>query len=324
MKPSAAPPRRSRFSKGWKIALAGLLAAAAGWAWLRFRPPAGPPRWAAPVAAVSGARALAAVREFLALEPWSAGTERTAEWLRGRLAALGLEVEVRAFTRGTPDGPAVFRNVLARRPGRGPGVVLLGAHYDVKTGIPGFQGANDPGAGVGALLELACAVAAGPEPPCEIAFAFFDGEECRHAYGANDGLHGSRQLAGEWVAAGRARDVRAVIVLDMIGDRDFGVQLPRNGDPALIARVFDAAREEGARDRFQLGAGLVGDDHAPFHEAGMPAVDLIDFDYGSAPGINDYWHTARDTLDKLSADSLGLAARVALRVAAGVCQDGFP
>ena len=314
----AGPRHRPRFSKGWKIAALAAAALAVAVAAARLRPAAPGPAWTCPVAGISGARALDTVRDFLALGPGPAGTPgaaAAAEWLRGQFAALGLETEIRVFTAGTPDGPMVFRNVLARRAGRGPGVVLLGAHYDLKRGIPGFVGANDPGSGLGALLEIARAVAAAPPPPCEIVFAGFDGEECRYAYAANDGFHGSRRLAREWVESGRARDVRGVIVLDMVGDRDFGAILPRNGDPALFARVFEAARAEGARDRFQLAAGDVGDDHAPFHEAGMPAVDLIDFEYGSAPGLNDYWHTAQDTLDKLSPDSLGLVARVALRVA---------
>jgi Zn-dependent M28 family amino/carboxypeptidase len=78
--------------------------------------------------------------------------------------------------------------------------------------------------------------------------------------------------------------------------------------------AFKAAEEEGIRQRFSLFPGGILDDHQPFLDAGIPAVDLIDFQYGSAPGLNDYWHTEADTMDKLSAESLGRVARVTVRM----------
>ena len=90
--------------------------------------------------------------------------------------------------------------------------------------------------------------------------------------------------------------------------------LPPNGDARLTALVLDAATQEGARAKFGLAPGGILDDHQPFLDAGMPAVDLIDFIYGSAPGLNDYWHTDTDTLDKLSAESLQTIGRVVLRM----------
>ena len=87
------------------------------------------------------------------------------------------------------------------------------------------------------------------------------------------------------------------------------------GTPWLTALAFDAARAEGAREKFQLHPYNVGDDHEEFFARGVPAIDLIDFQFGSAPGKNDYWHTAQDTLDKLSAESLGIVGRTAARMA---------
>ncbi len=271
-----------------------------------------------PPPAFDGAAALETAREFVELGAKDSGTPgaaRAAEWIRARAETLGWETEVDEFRDGPAGGELTFRNVVARRAGAGPGIVILGAHYDTKSGIPGFEGANDSASGVAALLGIA-RMCAGTVPPCEFRLAFFDGEECRVAYGPDDGLHGSRRLARLAVEQGWSSDVKAVIILDMIGDRDLTVTVPRNGTPALLTAVFDAAQAEGVRDRFRLAPGDILDDHVPFLAAGMPAVDLIDFEFGSAPGLNDHWHTAADSMDKLSAESLAIAARVAVRAAA--------
>ena len=108
--------------------------------------------------------------------------------------------------------------------------------------------------------------------------------------------------------------MRAVIVLDMIGDRDLNVGIPRNGSRTLVLAALDAADALGYAGIFRRADGGVIDDHVPFLERGMPAIDLIDFEFGSAPGRNDYWHTPEDTLDKLSAASLETVGRVALQM----------
>jgi glutaminyl-peptide cyclotransferase len=261
------------------------------------------------------------VRALVALGPRDAGTpgaERAALHIRDRLAAAGVAAEIDAFADATPAGEATFRNVIGRIPGQGRGLIVLGSHYDTKSGIENFEGANDSGSSSGVLIEMARVFARGPAGGPEIQLVFFDGEEARVHYAANDGLHGSRRHATRLVREGRAEEVLGVIVLDMIGDRDLDISLPRNGTPALMTRVFDAAREEGARAKFSLHPNSIGDDHEPFLLLGMPAVDLIDFRFGSAPGLNDYWHTPADTLDKISEESLGIAGRVAIRVVNGL------
>ena len=125
---------------------------------------------------------------------------------------------------------------------------------------------------------------------------------------------GSRHLAKKLIDEGRAKDIKAMILLDMMGDRDLTVTIPRNSTPSLISAVFSAAQEDGSRDKFSLSPLQIGDDHDPFFSAGIPAIDIIDFYYGSAPGRNDYWHTEEDRIDKLSAESLGTVGRVVLRV----------
>ena len=287
------------------------------------RDPAPPP--ALPAPDIRGARALDEVRAFVALGSREAGTpgaERAAAYLVRRLGELGLEAEVDEFLDPTPDGPAVFRNVTAAIPGRGPGWVLLLSHYDTKSGMPdSFEGANDSGSSTGLLLEMARAVRALGQPPAaSLLVGFLDGEECRKSYGPADGLHGSRRLARRLreQEPGLAARVRAVIVLDMVGDRDLTLTLPRNATPPLLAAVLAAAEAEGVRDRFRLHAGDMLDDHVPFLAAGFPAVNIMDFEYGSGPGRNDYWHTAQDALDKLASESLAIVGRVTWRVIRGV------
>lgn len=268
---------------------------------------------------VSGEAALEEVRRLVGLglrDSGTEGAERAAVHLRDRLRELGVEAEIEEFRDRTPAGERVFRNVTGRIPGESGRVVLVGSHYDTKAGMAaGFEGANDSGSSTGLLLELARVFRAGAPHPMELRVVFFDGEECLEAYGPEDGLHGSREAARRMEADGSLKDVAALILLDMVGDRDLTITIPRNSTPWLAALAFDAARAEGARPRFQLYPYRILDDHEPFLEKGVPAVNLIDFHYGSGPGRNDYWHTAEDTMDKLSAESLGLVGRVAQRLA---------
>lgn len=246
------------------------------------------------------------------------GTAAAAEWIRRELAAAGVEAEVREFRDAAPGGEGTFRNVVGRIAARGGvegegGMVLLGAHYDTKTGIDGFVGANDSGSGTGLLLELARSLAAAPAE-LEVRVAFFDGEEAAVKYGPTDGFHGSRRLAAEMEGTGELGRLAAMILLDMVGDRDLGITLPVNGAPELTRLAFESARELGVREKFRLARFSIGDDHVAFAERGVPTVDLIDFEYGGGPGGNGFWHTAEDTLDKMSAESLGTVGRVVLRM----------
>ncbi|MGX6449199.1 M28 family metallopeptidase, partial [Patulibacter sp. S7RM1-6] len=189
-------------------------------------------------------------------------------------------------------------NLVGRIPGRRPAVVLA-AHYDTQLDPPGFVGANDAAAGTAVVLEAARALAREPRPhgAREVRFVLFDGEELppggSDATFAEDGLRGSRA----YVAA-HPGEVGALVLADYVANR--GVRLPRErgSDPALWRRVRSAARTVG------VGAVLAGegrfaivDDHLPFARAGVPAVDLIDWEY---PQKN----TAADTLDRLSAGAM--------------------
>ena len=281
----------------------------------REAPPGVQPAYS--VSALTGDSAFRVVKSFVALGPKVPGTEgarKAATHLIDRLSALGLKAERDEFTDATPGGTGTFVNVTATVPGKKSGLVILAAHWDTKSGIDGFVGANDSGTGVGLLLALAPILKAGAGQGPSVMLVFLDGEECRVNYTPTDGLNGSRHLARSLVASGRAREVRAMILLDMVGDRNLNVAIPRNGTPELMSAVFKAAEDGGVREKFSLARMEILDDHQPFLDAGIPAIDLIDFDYGSAPGLNDYWHTPADTLDKLSPASLEIVGRVVLRV----------
>ncbi len=267
---------------------------------------------------VDGQRAYSEVEQLLAVGLRDSGTDgaaRAAEHLKARLEALGISAHIDSFENLCPLGEVTFRNVIGTLPGAGEGLIIVCSHYDTKAGMdPGFTGANDSGSSSGLVLELARVMSQGLRVAPEIQFVFFDGEECMEHYGARDGLHGSKYMAAQLVESGRSSKVLAMILLDMIGDKDLSVTIPRNGTPELVSGIFRAAHEEGVRHLFTLYPGSVGDDHVPFLQAGMPAVDLIDFRYGSTPGRNDYWHTSEDTIDKISAESLETVGRVTLRL----------
>jgi hypothetical protein len=247
--------------------------------------------------------ARAKVAALCALGPRDAGTigaAEAAEWIAGELDAAGLPPIVDVFAEQAGDGETVtFRNVTALLPGRTRKHILLLSHYDTKAGVaPDFVGANDGGSSTGLLLALARWFKDNPLDDATLTFAFLDGEECRVDYGPHDGLHGSRRLAAQLKAA-RAR-LDAVILLDMVGDADLSLTIPANVDGRLMATLSQSAARLGMQGRVRRHAADMLDDHQPFLDLGYPAIDIIDFEYGSAPELNDYWHTPQDTPDKIS------------------------
>jgi len=145
-------------------------------------------------------------------------------------------------------------------------------------------------------------------------FVFFDGEEAIREYSGDDGLVGSKFFVEQLKANNQLDSIKAVILLDMVGDANLNVSLPANSTGKLVEELFAAARDVGGRDYFKLSKNEMLDDHVPFLNAGIPAMDIIDFEYGSAPGQNDYWHTDKDTMDKLSPRSLEIVGQTTLRL----------
>ena len=258
------------------------------------------------------------VKRLVAVGPraaGSAGAAATAELIAADCRASGLTVTIDEWQEDTAHGPVTFRNVIAEIAGDQDGMIVIGSHYDTKhlDDAPDFIGANDAGSSTGLLMVMAKELATpgywhGPT----LRICFFDGEEAKERYGPNDGLHGSRREAKK-IAEGSI-PCKAMILLDMIGDKDLKITFPSNSDRALVRRAFAAAERVGTRDYFgHYTRGEILDDHVPFMEQGIPAIDFIDFSYGPR---NSWWHTADDTLDKLDPKSLEITGNTVLAMLA--------
>ncbi len=294
---------------------------------------------------VSGENAFEHVKKLVSFGPRPPGSEaleKSRQYIESELNKHGWQVKRQTFKTKTPDGPVEFTNLIVRfgpaekretlfkTPGHG----LLCSHYDTKI-FQGFEfvGANDGGSSSGLLIELARALADRPEIAEDIELVFFDGEE---AFGTGitktDGLYGSKFYAKGLVVVPENERPRWGILLDMVGDQDLkiraGVQIPgvelrampikdqpeHKVDSVAVRASLDkmtvwllkSAEELGHRSKIGISPNYITDDHVPLNvAAGIPVIDLIDFDF-------DYWHTPGDTIDKISAESLEITGQVTL------------
>jgi len=279
----------------------------------------------ADLTAFDGHRAFAEVEALVQFSPRDAGTpngRKAAEHIFQRLEQHGVAAEIDTFKDNTPAGEKTMHNVIGRIPGKSDRWIILGSHFDTVPGIENFQGANDSGSSTGVLLELA-RIFSHQTPRTGIIFAFFDGEEGIAHYRPGDGLHGSRHMAKNLQETSEIANVDAMILLDMVGDPDLHFTVPVNSAPNLVRELFEVARSEGVRNRFSLSHSVIIDDHVPFLEAGIPSIDLIDFKFGSAPDLNDYWHTEADKLQNISAESLEITGRITLQLVAKLVLDQY-
>ena len=244
-----------------------------------------------------GFRAYEDVKTQVAFGPRTPGSEGHAkirEWMRAELESAGWDVDVQVSERlGNP-----IYNLVATRGNTNP-QIILGAHYDsriyadndpeVANHTKPTPGANDGASGVAVVLELARSL---PGDVTNVALVFFDAEDNGRIAGW-DWILGSREFAEN---IGYQPD--ALVIVDMIGDADLNIFKERNSDSALTDEIWTIAGglEYGNQFIPQYKHSML-DDHTPFLEAGIPAVDIIDFDY-------PYWHTVEDTPDKVSAESL--------------------
>jgi Zn-dependent M28 family amino/carboxypeptidase len=168
-----------------------------------------------------------------------------------------------------------------------------------------FVGANDGGSSTGLLLELARVIGQHPDLARKIELVFFDGEEAFEQFSQKDGLYGSRYFARQSRSGGTASQFRGGLLFDMVGDRSLGITLPLDSPAEMARDIFAAAEALKLRNYFSYFDRELIDDHAPLNAIGIPTLDIIDFDYPP-------WHTAGDTLDKISAESLQIVGSVAI------------
>lgn len=269
---------------------------------------------------IDGEKAFDHVRKQVEIGPRPAGSAELAkarDYIVAELKSYGLNVTLDEFTAKTPIGDRKMVNVTAELPGESDEVIILSSHYDTKLFKEfRFVGANDGGSSTGALLEMARAMAtSGRKPRFTYWFVFFDGEEafckeweeCKSPDGP-DNTYGSRHYAKQLKDKNEIKRVRALILLDMIGYKN--LELGRNevlSTRWLIDAVWDTAGELGYGQYF--GDEIEhcdGDDHVPFLEQGIDAVDIIQL------SSYEYWHKPEDTLDKISAQSLKTVGDVVL------------
>ena len=264
----------------------------------------------------NGSRALGDVEYQVNLGPRTPDSEahaKTVDWILEEVKAAGWQAEVQE----TEMMGHTIRNIVARM-GEGQPWVIVGAHYDSrlladhdpfeeKRSQP-VPGANDGASGVAVLLELARVLPSRLQDPAladslkarQVWLVFFDAED-NGRIPSWDWILGSRAFV-----AGLQEYPQAAVVVDMIGDADLNIYQERNSSPALVDEIWNQAAELGFSSQFipEYKHSIL-DDHKPFLDAGIPAVDLIDFDY-------PYWHTTMDTTDKVSAESLQIVGNVLL------------
>ena len=262
--------------------------------------------------ALSGERAMEYVRTQVAFGPRPPGSpelEKCRGFIKQQLTGFGYSIDDDAFLAQTPYGPITMHNLIAHKGAGERGVIALASHYDTKL-MEGmnFVGANDGGSSTGLLLELA-RVLADKKDTLDYWFLFLDGEEAFVDWSTFDSTYGSRHLAQRWKNQGMVPKVRALILLDMIGDKDLHIWYETNSTKRLMDLVWETAKRIGLNSILSQTREPVGDDHIPFLDIGIPCVDIIDFNYGSQ---NSYWHTAADTLDKISPQSMEKVGRLVL------------
>lgn len=245
----------------------------------------------------------------------SPGIKNTRNYLFNQLSSYGVSVKQDIFQVKTPNPrfPTVeMTNLIVEIPGEKEGVVIIGSHYDTKWFGEefAFVGANDGGSSTGVLVELT-RVLSKSKPEYTLWLVFFDGEEAMNRiWQGTDNTYGSRHLVNKLTEDGKIKNIKAMILLDMIGDNKLTVRRDGNSTAWLKDIIWSAAAELSYNKHFINEPENIEDDHIPFLRAGIPAVDIIDFEYGN---YNEFWHTEEDTLDKINPESLKIVGETVLR-----------
>ena len=256
-------------------------------------------------------KAFAHVAKQVSFGPRPSGSQaivQTQDYIQSELKSYGCTAETDSFSADTPAGRLSMKNILVKIPGEMPGVILLGTHYDTKR-LDNFVGADDGGSSTAVMLELARLLCK-QRGKYAVWIAFFDGEEAvRLVWQDPDNRYGSRQMAASFANSGDLKRIKALLLADIVGGRNSRFRRDDSSTRWLTDLVWEVAARLGYSSLFlnEL-TGIGGDDHHSFTQRNVPAVDVIDLNPDEVP----YWHTPRDTLDKISAKTLAVVGHVFL------------
>ena len=274
---------------------------------------------AQPAARFDGDRAFAHVRRIVEIGPRPAGSpglQKTRDYIKAQMKAIGLDVREQAFEAKTPIGPVQMVNLVATVPGASnTGRLIIAGHYDTKLFEDlTFVGANDAGSSTAFLIEFA-RVLKDRKNALPIEILFLDGEEAFGAWETGNTFGSRHYVLEASQSAASLEQIKAMILVDMIADRQLTFKRDENSTPWLTDIIWSAARKLD-RPEFSQDTTYVEDDHLPFIRAGIPAVDIIDLEYPDA--TMRFWHTAEDTLDKVSPHGLQVVGDVLLEALPGI------
>ena len=254
------------------------------------------------------------LRAVLAFGPRPAGSpaiDHTRQYIKTQLAQLKVNVVEQAWDDTTPAGRVHMVNLIATIPGASTDRIVIAGHFDTKRYREfRFVGANDGGSSTAFLIELA-RVLKDRTNALSIELLVLDGEEAIGEWQAPDHTYGSRHYVEVAKQTGTLASLKAMLLVDMIGDRDLRVRRDLNSTRWLTDAIWSAARTQKLDEVFINDVTEIEDDHLPFLEAGIPSVDIIDLEY-------DAWHTPMDTIEQLSARSLQAVGDVLLAALPGI------
>ncbi|HXS13056.1 MAG TPA: M28 family peptidase [Acidobacteriaceae bacterium] len=270
---------------------------------------------------ISGAEVLRLTQEYVHVAPkryvGSAGHAAAENFIKSHFqpeAAKGNFVTDEFYAR-TPNGMVTMRNLIAKFPGKKDGIIVLASHYETNYPLKdiNFVGANDGACTTALLIAIGQYLREHPPQGYAVWLLFDDGEEAIGDNGmtGTDQLYGVRHIAAKWSADGTLGKIKAFIVADMIGWKSMNIDKETNSTPWLLDLLAQAGKDTGHSNYLFKHSGPIDDDHLPFKQRGVPVLDVIAYEYGpydEKRGDYAYHHTAQDTMDKLSAESLQVSA----------------
>jgi glutaminyl-peptide cyclotransferase len=273
----------------------------------------------------SGQAAYTLTKQLLDVAPkrfnGSPGHAKAEEFLKQHFAPEAAKGNFIAdtFTATTPAGLQTMTNYIVKYPGKKDGIIVLASHYETNYNLRdiNFYGANDGAATSALLIEIGNILRAHPPEGYSVWLVFDDGEESVSGkWSGSDSLYGTRHLAAKWSQDGTLAKIKALLVADMIADKDLNIDYVENSTPWLLDLLKVAAKNTGHSANIFKYREAEEDDHLPFAQRGVPVLDVIDAHYGPTTDAmpDGYHHTDKDTLDKISAHSLQISGDIFLEM----------